>query len=1277
MKTKILKLGLSIFLVYLAFFLIENSFVSAKNKKSWDLETLEKLSAPLQTYLQQANKPKNTLSTVHQEEIPKLDNQTLTGNLANIMINDPSQEDDLRVQSQTASAAFGNNIVVVYNRTGFSNTNVSYSFDGGKNWQETSVASVLGGVNLGNSAIAVDLKGQFYVVTVAANRITLPTIAVSRSQDGGASWLDAADVLGNEARSRFIPDRPWIAVDSSTSTPTVYVSWTRFDDTEKRSSIMFARSINGGERFTTPIEITPTSKGFNVDGSRLALGPNGEIYLSWTDNQTGTIFLAKSTNKGTSFSTPTIVATIGNLRTPKLLNGSFSTNLYASLAVDNTNTPTRGFIYLTFNARPFFNSPDKSDVFLVRSTDGGQNWSQRVKVNDDQTVTDQWMPALAVTSSGKLALSWYDRRNNPVNNSLIDVYASLSVDGGQTFQANKRITDSNWPLVPTPTAIIFGYHGEYNQISTEGETINFHWADDRSGTDPDIFFAKLDTADMTVDPKGDFNLSGRTIFATARPGENITFLCESVRAPSFSDSIQLSASSNLPNASFEFSSTEIFAGNSFNLTVSVPPQTRAGNYIINIIGSAKDRSRSTILRLNVLSNNPEAKQVANLSNSSGESTSPKIIADETGRFHAVWQDDTDGVATIFYANSLDGQEFSQPINVSKNFNPAIKPIIATDKAGQIHIIWEEPSETTSFLVYTRSSDDGKNFLPKRVVTSNIPSSSNPVFAIEADGTINLAWSAVLTDGQSALLLAQSKDSGESFSLPKIITSTSKIVTYQPVLTIDNTGVMHIAYVALEFVRQRFQTPNFVAGLFYQRAINKQLDFTEPINLIPRDFTLADTPILLANGSGQIVLLFAGFNTQQAAFDREIYFTQSFDNGASFFFAPETLSRASGDSTALTAAYGVDGVLNVLWQDTQRQNFDIFISRLVPGERNFSGPNRISQNLGISQKPALAINPQGDMLIAWSDDSIGNSEIFFTNLTSNDLPTVKITDFNPKIADINESVIVQGENLTNIVEVKVGQLSARFEELSPTQLKVTIPNGAVASAISIFSSTSQTRTTTPIMITNKVGVGQTSINFGNVATGQSLAKSFTLVNSSNTTRTVRQISFTNNGFRLGQVNLPMALRANSTVEIPIIFAPNNLSLQGSLAVINVDNDFSVALSVELIGVGLDSRSPQVTAISPKGGEVFNPGQQIKITWTAQDNTAIEIQDIQLSTDGGKTFSVPIATGLTQVREFLWTVPSIATTTGRIRIVAKDVSGNVGESITKDFTIKVRNRLEFSF
>ena len=79
---------------------------------------------------------------------------------------------------------------------------------------------------------------------------------------------------------------------------------------------------------------------------------------------------------------------------------------------------------------------------------------------------------------------------------------------------------------------------------------------------------------------------------------------------------------------------------------------------------------------------------------------------------------------------------------------------------------------------------------------------------------------------------------------------------------------------------------------------------------------------------------------------------------------------------------------------------------------------------------------------------------------------------------------------------------------------------------------------------------------------------------------------------------------------------------------------------------------VRVLTPNGGEVLQPGQQVNITW--QSSGAVS-QSVKLSTDGVNfvDISAPLS-GSTQ--SFLWTVPNQPTTQARIRLAVRDAADN---------------------
>jgi hypothetical protein len=101
---------------------------------------------------------------------------------------------------------------------------------------------------------------------------------------------------------------------------------------------------------------------------------------------------------------------------------------------------------------------------------------------------------------------------------------------------------------------------------------------------------------------------------------------------------------------------------------------------------------------------------------------------------------------------------------------------------------------------------------------------------------------------------------------------------------------------------------------------------------------------------------------------------------------------------------------------------------------------------------------------------------------------------------------------------------------------------------------------------------------------------------------------------------------------------------------------------------DTEAPVVTVTSPTGGEAWAAGSTHAITWTATDNVVVNLVDLALSTNGGATFPVAIATGIANTGSFNWNVPLPLSSTARVRVRAFDGTGNVGsDSSHANFSI----------
>lgn len=146
----------------------------------------------------------------------------------------------------------------------------------------------------------------------------------------------------------------------------------------------------------------------------------------------------------------------------------------------NPSTNKLGHLYVAYADRAT-NANDKADVFFVRSSDGGTNWTSPLRVNPDTTTNDQWMPVLAVKPDGtQLFMAWYDRRNH-TNNALLEVYGcfgTIATNGDVSLGNKFRISTVSFPMAfagtRAETEPIYEEPGFYDPVYPPGDT-NLHW----------------------------------------------------------------------------------------------------------------------------------------------------------------------------------------------------------------------------------------------------------------------------------------------------------------------------------------------------------------------------------------------------------------------------------------------------------------------------------------------------------------------------------------------------------------------------------------------------------------------------------------------------------------------------------------------------------------------------------------------------------------------------------------------------------------------------------
>ena len=261
-------------------------------------------------------------------------------------------------------------------------------------------------------------------------------IFVNRSDDGGLTWSERAVVVDHRNTVTPFEDKPYLTVDRARDR--VYVAWTRFTkygsaDPRETSDIYFSVSEDGGESFAMPLRISDvpgdaTDSDGTVEGAVPAVGTEGEVYVVWS-GLNGLVF-DRSLDGGEGFGVDRFLAPHPGGWDIEI-EGIERSNGMPVPAVDHSGSEFRGTLYVNW----VDSRHGDHDVFTMFSRDGGESWSEPVRVNDDPVGngSQQFFTWMAVDPlDGSVNVAFYDRRD--LAGTETGVTLARSFDGGASFE---------------------------------------------------------------------------------------------------------------------------------------------------------------------------------------------------------------------------------------------------------------------------------------------------------------------------------------------------------------------------------------------------------------------------------------------------------------------------------------------------------------------------------------------------------------------------------------------------------------------------------------------------------------------------------------------------------------------------------------------------------------------------------------------------------------------------------------------------------------------------
>lgn len=411
---------------------------------------------------------------------------------------------------------------------------IQVSTDGGQTWTTPRGANLPAGVGLnGDPSVAFDSTGQLFFTHLGSLDVYIQKV----NPTTGVPIGNAVNISAQGGLPTGTSDKEWLAADWFPGSPNkdnLYVAFLG-----SGGAYYFSRSTDGGANWSATPVVVSDAVDANIRMIHTAVGADGAVYVAYhsapssapnNENPSGTtgkIIVKRSDDGGLTFPAANKFTAFAAGQADMSYNFQY---LCTSPGPGNTclagtpNVPRKLFQnqnIMIGSAQPFIvpdptnaqrlaiiaaDDPtntnhgagfDDAGVYIVRSTNRGQNWTTPAQVDAGPGTSLQMMPTAGWDLNSRcMAVSYYDTRNGTLNtngNTMLDLFVRGSTDGGITWgpeiQVNDTLFDPDlnapgiWvPSPPLPANYVYTRRiGEYNGITVAHGIAHFDFANNDSG----------------------------------------------------------------------------------------------------------------------------------------------------------------------------------------------------------------------------------------------------------------------------------------------------------------------------------------------------------------------------------------------------------------------------------------------------------------------------------------------------------------------------------------------------------------------------------------------------------------------------------------------------------------------------------------------------------------------------------------------------------------------------------------------------------------------------
>lgn len=344
----------------------------------------------------------------------------------------------------------------------------------------------------------------------------------------------------------------------------------------------------------------------------------------------------------------------------------------------------------------------------------------------------------------------------------------------------------------------------------------------------------------------------------------------------------------------------------------------------------------------------------------------QFAVDSNGYIDVVWVNNGVGNGDIFFARSTDGgTNFSEPVNISNTSSNSSTPKLAVESGGSVDVVWNENMAGSDGIMFKRGTvpDTGSGFAFGTAETIATPTTEpyqsfeKPEIAVDSNDTIHVVWYDA-SEGTGNAYYSSGTLNGEgdvTFSAPLALITPGEDVyigVYSVKLALDAENNVNVAW-------------RGDGGIYFRHKDYGSSTFDTALQVVT-DTGYNDPFEISAGPGGKVDIAWPeNIATNPPPSIMNIFVAHSTDYGESFSTGVN-VSNSDYRASELRLAVDSQGNVNVMWLNELEEGTDVFFSRSTDGT-NFSTPVNISNTSGIYTGPGdMALDSSGNVYLVWGD-----------------------------------------------------------------------------------------------------------------------------------------------------------------------------------------------------------------------------------------------------------------------------------------------------------------------